>query len=526
MCHTTNVAGRRDIPVSRGGIEHRAARVSFVTGLSTLIAIVFQLVSVPICLKYWGKEAYGSWLALYAACMLVRSFDTGFVTYVGNELNYLFHQDQDKMREHLASSIAGIAVIGILQLCIGVAAFFFDRVFLALGISSIYGVGHRTGLALLILVGTWALTGPFMGVLSRLLIPAGLMYQSAWFSMGFQISQFAGIILAARLNFDLLHTSLLFASIQLAIHVVTAVYIRHKLPGYYPWWRGARLRTGFSDLAASLLLTVSGLIQQASTNGLVVLVSVLSGPASVPVFTTVRTLANLWTNITYVLTTPLLPEIVRYHAKGEGQKLLVINEAYWVLVGTLVNLGVLISYPFIAPLYGRWTADAMVLDKLLLCLFLASIIVANVGGLISVYLNGINRLGVVLATSIARGLLSLGAGAVLFLHFGLAGFGLGILGGELVALFVMGRYFVMQALPQHGIALPIRSVAPIAISSGAVVGFLLFEGFGSVMAPQVYFAALFGVAVAAFLGWDAMMPDVKLRLMRLCGDRLLGSGAA
>lgn len=511
--------------MSRGGIEHRAIRVSFVTGLSALISIIFQLISVPICLKYWGKEAYGSWLALYAAFMLVSSLDTGFVSYVGNKLNYLYHQDQHALRQHLASSIVGISVIGFLQLSIGVAAFFFERVNLSLGVSSYPGVDHRSGLALLVLVGTWALSGPYMGILSRLLIPAGLMYQSAWFSMGFQISQFAGIILAAMLCFDLLQTSLLFSFLQLAIHLVTAIYIRRKLPSYYPWWRGARVQTGFMDMGRSLLLTMGCLIQQGSTNGAVILVSVLAGPAAVPVFTTVRTLANLWTNVTNLLTTPLLPEVVRYHATGEGQKLVTISGVYWVLVGTVVNFGVLISYPLISPLYHHWTAHAMALDKPLLCIFLASIIVANIGGLITLYLNGINSLGVVLATSIARGLLSLGAGGALFLYYGLSGFGMGILAGELAALIIMGHYFVKYALPRHGVSLPLRSLAPVSLSSTAVLLFLLCDGFGGAIAPQLYFIALVGVSAAALWGWEGLAPEVKSRLRHMCGDRFVGIDA-
>lgn len=45
--------------MSGDGIEHRAAKISLVTGLSTLLSVGIQLVSVPICLKYWGKETYG-----------------------------------------------------------------------------------------------------------------------------------------------------------------------------------------------------------------------------------------------------------------------------------------------------------------------------------------------------------------------------------------------------------------------------------------------------------------------------------
>src|SRR5678815_3997926 len=100
-----------------------------------------------------------------------------------------------------------------------------------------------------------------------------------------------------------------------------------------------------------MFLTASNLIQQGSTNGIVILIAALSGPAAVPIFTTVRTLANLWTNVTNVLTAPLLPEVVRYHATNEGEKLVTISEAYWVLVGTAVNLGVLVTYPLIEPLY-------------------------------------------------------------------------------------------------------------------------------------------------------------------------------
>ena len=85
-----------------GRIEHRAAKISLVNGLSTLLTLVFQLVSVPVCLKYWGKESYGSWLALLSAFMMLRALDGGFVAYVGNKLNYLYHQNTDALREHLA----------------------------------------------------------------------------------------------------------------------------------------------------------------------------------------------------------------------------------------------------------------------------------------------------------------------------------------------------------------------------------------------------------------------------------------
>lgn len=505
--------------VSQDGIEHRAARVSLVTGLSTLLSVGFQFISVPVCLKYWGKETYGNWLALYAAFMLVRSLDTGFVSYVGNKLNYLFHQDQHALREHLASALTGLAVIGSLQLSIGVAAMFSDGLTLLLGVTAGPATDYRSSLALLVLISTWALSGSYMGILHRLLIPTGMMYQAAWWSMGFQVSQFAGIILAAMLHFDMLQTSLLFAFLQLAIYLASAIYIQQKLPAYYPWWRGGRPRTGIWDLGRSMWLTASNLIQQGSTNGMVILVSALSGPAAVPVFTTVRTLANLWTNVTTVLTTPLLPEVVRYHATGEGEKIVAVSQAYWVLVGTAVNLGVLITYPLIEPMYSNWTAHAVLLDKSLLGLLLASVIVTNVGGLITLYLNGINSLNVMLVASALRGFLSLGLGGFLFYHFGLAGLGMGILGGELVALLVMGRYFVARELFQQSVGLPLRSLAPITVSTTSVLLFLMSAGLGLSFAQYLFPVALLGVVTAALWGWRGLDVGVRTRLVYMIKNR-------
>jgi len=509
-----------DSRVNHDGIESRAAKVSLVSGFSTILSVGFQLISVPICLKYWGEDTYGSWLALYAAFMLVRSLDTGFVSYVGNKLNNLYHQDKNALHQHLASALAGVVIISSLQLLIGIAAIFSDGIGLLLGMSSDFATDRRSSLALLILIITWVLTGSYLGIVHRLLIPTGMMYQAAWWSMGFQVSQFTGIILAATLNFDMLQTSLLFAFVQGSIYLTSAIYIRQKLPVFYPWWRGGIPRTGFKDLSQSMWLAASNFIQQGSTNGTVILISALSGPAAVPLFTTVRTLTNLWTNVTNVLTTPLLPEVVRFHATGEGRKLLIISEAYWVIVGTTVNLGVLVTYPLINPLYGYWTAQAMKLDKLLLCMLLASVVVVNAGGLITLYLSGINSLRIVLVTSATRAVLSLGGGGFLYYHYGLAGFGVGILSGELMALLLMGHYFVKRELSRQNVILPLRSLLPIIVSTVSVLLFLICEGSGFTLAKYLYPVALFTVATAALWGWKWLEHGVRSRLVRMIGDML------
>jgi O-antigen/teichoic acid export membrane protein len=492
-------------------IEYRAAKVSLVNGLSTILGVGFQLVSVPVCLHYWGKETYGSWLALFSAFMLLRGLDGGYAAFVGNKLNYLYHQNTLALHEHLSSAVFGIAIISFLQLALAAGTLILDPLSTVLGMPADHA-GPAAKLGLLALMTSWVLTGSYLGIVHRLLIPAGLMYQAAWWAMGFQVCQFAAIMVSAILRLNMLETSLLFALSQLVVYVVSALYVRRALPRFSPWLKGAKGRVGLNDLGHSLFLTTSNLIQQGATNGSVLLVSVLAGPIAVPVFTTVRTLTNLWTAVTTMLSAPLLPDVVRIHVKGEVQKLVAINQAYWVLVGSAVNLGALLSYPLIPFLYGQWTAHAVALDKPLLCLLLGGVVVANSGALMALHLNGINSLRIVLGASAARAILGLGGGALGFRRYGLASFGLGILAGEIVATLLTARYFVKNEVTAKGSRMPGSGFGPVSLSTGSVLLFFVGAGLGWWPVGWVWLLAIIGVASASVWGWNTLESELQNRL--------------
>jgi O-antigen/teichoic acid export membrane protein len=493
-------------------IEHRAAKVSLVNGLSTILTIGFQLVSVPVCIHYWGKESYGSWLALFSAFMLLRSLDGGFTVFVGNKLNYLYHQNAAALHEHLSSAVFGIMVISCVELALAAGTLIFEPLSAILGVPADHSDGLMAKLGLLTLMISWVLSGSYLGIVHRLLIPAGLMYQAAWWAMGFQVCQFGAIMAAAMWRLSMLETSLLFALSQLAIYVASALYVRRALPGFSPWLRGSKARVGLSDLGQSLFLTTSNLIQQSATNGTVLLVSALAGPIAVPVFTTVRTLTNLWTSVTTVLSTPLLPDVVRLYAKGEVQKLVAVNKAFWVLVGSAVNLGALASYPLIPFLYDQWTAHGVVLDRPLLCLLLGSVVTANAGALMALHLNGINSIRIVLGASVARAVLGLGGGALGFERYGLTGFGLGILAGEIVATLMTARYFMRHEVTAKGSRIPVSDLGPVLLSTGSALLFFIGAGFGWWSVGWVWSFAICGVAVASVWGWKSLDMELQSRL--------------
>ena len=228
--------------MSGASVELRAARVSLVTGITSALSIVMQLVSVPVCIKFWGQHTYGVWLTVLAAFMLIRSLDSGYVAYAGNKLNYLYHADRPALQTHLASAVSGSIVVGVAEFVLAVTVTLWQPLAQGLGMVDAAGtdVGDRIGL--LVLTASWVLSGPYLGIVHRLLTPAGMMYQAAWWSMLFQAIQFLAIIVAALAGLTILQTSAVFAMAQAGVYLASAWYVAVKLPAFYPWWRGSQWR--------------------------------------------------------------------------------------------------------------------------------------------------------------------------------------------------------------------------------------------------------------------------------------------
>src|SRR5687767_10330113 len=104
--------------MSTGAVEVRAAKATLAAVLSMGLSVALQLISVPVCIRYWGEHTYGLWLALIALANLCRTFDFGFTAYVGNELNLLHHRDPHELRRRLAAAVWGALAVGAIELVV------------------------------------------------------------------------------------------------------------------------------------------------------------------------------------------------------------------------------------------------------------------------------------------------------------------------------------------------------------------------------------------------------------------------
>lgn len=500
---------------SNSKIEHRLLKTTAVSFLSTALSIIIQLISVPICLRYWGKTTYGTWLALSAAYTILRTVDGGFTAFVGNKLNMLYHQDQNEMRQVLSSAVWGVVLLGSLQILIVLVLYCSNSMNLIMGNSVSQITASETIWGLMAMSLTWILTGSFIGVLHRFLIPNGMLYQLLWWMMLLQVSQSLSIMLAAYFEFSVFNAALFFTFAQAVVYVSSALYIRYKLPQFYPWLAGAKLKIGIREIIRSFPMTVNGVIQQAGNSGVVVLVSAMLGAAVIPIYSTMRTLSNLWTTVTNIVTAPLLPDIIRFHATREPRKFVMIHKTHLLLMSVIINLSIMLAYPLIDAVYLYWTRGKLPIDHRLICLLLASVSVFALNSLFNTFLTGLNNSRYLVVSGLLRGFFVLILGYLLLPKFGLSGIGIAILSAEILLMLVNSLIFVRDELKSIGAKHEAMFTWYDVLCFGSVSGFLVLNVIIPNLNSVYYFASLSLLIIGIVYAWINLQAEIKHRIMRM-----------
>jgi hypothetical protein len=96
-----------------------------------------------------------------------------------------------------------------------------------------------------------------------------------------------------------------------------------------------------------------------------------------------------------------------------------------------------------------------------------------------------------------------------FGRYGLTGFGLGILAGEIVATLMTARYFVRHEVTAKGSRMPASDLGPVLLSTGSALLFFVGAGFDWWSVGWAWSFAICGVTVASVWGWKSL--DLVLR---------------
>ena len=440
-------------------IEHRAFKNTAVGALSFLITLCQTVALVPILLKYWGTTNYGIWLTLMAGFNLIQTLDLGHQNYVGNQLNVQYHTDLQQFQRTLGSSLYIAFSLGFIEICLTILLVATGTLSTYLSVSPELIIKHQLGLGLLLLMAMWFTFGSAGGIVVRIMMPAGMLYQSLWLGIVVRFTQFVSIVVVAVSGGSILAACLWYAIIQSLLSLFVLWYLRSKLPQFFPWWRNGQWNDGFRALNKSLVLTGNIIGMQLSNNGLLILISAIFTSTVIPSFTTLRTLTNTAGTVTSILITSLLPDMIRFHATREIEKVNSVFNVNWFISGICVNFGIILVLPIIEPIYNIWTKGYLFFNPSLFLLLLVSISLANFGAGLNLYLAGINELRSQTYITVIRTVLLFLVAYIFSGSYGILSIGIGLVTAELAASVALPILFVNRCLAEHGTQLCKRQIS-------------------------------------------------------------------
>lgn len=496
-------------------IQQRTLKNSVVGYLSFIIGVITNILSVPIILIFWGNESYGIWLALLAGVTILKSLDLGHITFIGNEINLLYHKDIEKLKLVLGSSIVISILLGGIQLIICLVLIFINLLDNVLGISPNQLTFFNIKSAFLILLIVWLFIGSFGGILHRLFIPTGFLYQSQWWGILFKVSQFLSIIVIIILGGNILHVAIGYSVIQIIVFILSFIYLKNKIPKFYPWWAIRNFKVGFINFKKSLILSINSFIQQLSINGIVLFISFFFTSSVIPAYTTIRTLTNTAGSISNISVNVLLPDIVRYHTKRESYKIKQTIYANWLITGFIINIGIVVVLPFIKDIFIFWTREQLEFNLALFLFLASSISIVNFGSGLYLYLTGINNLPSQTVITFTRVIIIFSISYLTINIFNIAAIGFGILLSELIASGLLPIIFVNKELKKFGATLDYRfilvSVLPPLILITLTI--LILSSFASL--TILVFPSLLALIITYYFNWMLIDDEVKFRLKEL-----------
>ena len=504
-------------------VQHRAlsGSISNVAGIASLF--LQNIVLVPVMLRHWGAELYGVWIAINAFQSLLQTIDTGKESYLGNEFNRLYHTDRPRLERLLSTGLCSILILGPLQVLLILTLRNGSLLGRLLGISLNPAMRDSVWLALLVLVLGWIFSGSVGGLVVRLTFAVGYYARFTWWGVLQRVLLLVGVVVAVQHGAGLVATSVLYGAIQVVLNVLMLADMIFILRRAGIRLRAPSLRLAVSAFGKSLLLTGTSLLDSTSTSGLFTLVSALFSAAVLPMFSTLRTLANVAMQCVSTIMNPLFPEMSRYNARNEIGKLNEMTAVCWLVTGPMVNAGLLCSILCVEPIYAVWTHGKLPFQRDLFLFLAIGVAIKSIGAPWLGFLVCTNSIKAQWWVTFMRGAIVLGAAWALSSAAGLRGVGIAVVCSELVASLLLPLFFTQRDFQRRGYSIPWRSFY-LAFSSVLIV-VVTFAVLGAgLTGPEVPVAlGVAGIGLLAVAQWRALSQETRSRLLSLVARERKGA---
>lgn len=352
------------------------------------IMTVFQLLSVPIFIKYWGVELYGEWIVLNTLTAYFQMTDIGLNTATGNEFSFYYAKKKyDKCNVLINNNIFFLILAFLFMFLVLIAL---NQMNLFAGLFQFKIITLAIVKASLIILFAQVFVGTLNNLLNTIYRATNYFARGIMIDNVIRISEYLVILLGVILSAPI--PKILFAG--LAVKILGLVFKYFDSSKLYNLLISIKYYS-YSELKRTIIPAVSffsfPIANSIAFQGFTLLINFLMGSVAVVVFNTTRTLINLIKSGIDILHKSIWPELSLAYGRNDTGSFKKMHRYAVVSSFAIAFLSALFLVFFGKNIYVVWTEYKVEFDSILFYLFIVTLLSNTIWSSSSIVLQSTNN---------------------------------------------------------------------------------------------------------------------------------------
>jgi O-antigen/teichoic acid export membrane protein len=226
------------------------------------------------------------------------------------------------------------------------------------------------------------------------------------------------------------------------LHLIQSVIIYKILKKEKITFEPIDLRKGFNNFVKSTWISFSYIMDSIGTNGLRMIISLLANPASLVIFTTIRTITNMIMHGMGTIRDSFLIDIMSHISKNDTKKMNISFEFYYIFIAIIVFPFLIILQFFVEDIYNIWTLGNIQFHFKTYTILIIAVLISCIGLPFRLIVTGNNLIKTKFLTSLIKNSFLILFIIIFYKEIKILSFSIGLLLSELIELII--NYFIVN----------------------------------------------------------------------------------
>ncbi|MBL7719751.1 MAG: hypothetical protein JNL72_12990 [Flavipsychrobacter sp.] len=331
----------------------------------------------------------------------------GYSRYNINEYSKLFFKGEERAHTYMGSGLRFMILLSVLAVALMSVVLHVPGWVERLFHSGTDAVAQSHLHYCLLVMFVLACVHSIVKYLAYAVLPYGKVYIPERFGAVYAILEALLWLFAAMRLLSLFWVFFVYAAVLILVSLIFLRSMVKKYDFYQSIFRNGSLKEGVGQAKRSLSMVVNNFCEKFTVDGLNVIVSAFYSAFLVPVYAAKRTMSNLMVTGTNMMVATFTIEYQKHSVNKDGKSLFNLFNATWLLVGIIVNYGIVVFYSFLPDIFRIWTRGKLQMDISLFNYLLATGVFVVYGTNIVTYLKALNKVRLVFIVAVSRAILLL-----------------------------------------------------------------------------------------------------------------------